>query len=187
MTLTWEEYWYVRVLAVLVVYQIQASQGEKASVGSVSNEHQPPRTTALKPRNPESFCTYYGHECKCLEKKKVNEKIFYSIMNCPECDEAEIEKATIAELQEWKRKAEIRDIDALRSYGRLVKEKARLEDEVVKLTIQLKITQENRKKDHLKKSNHEIGCELEYIAQVLDFRQENKFGEILRQIASRIK
>jgi hypothetical protein len=21
-------------------------------------------------RNPESFCTYYGHECKCLEKKK---------------------------------------------------------------------------------------------------------------------
>jgi len=29
-----------------------------------------PENAATRPRNPESFCTYYGHECKCLERKK---------------------------------------------------------------------------------------------------------------------
>jgi len=28
------------------------------------------RSVNKSPRNPESFCTYYGHECKCLERKK---------------------------------------------------------------------------------------------------------------------
>jgi len=36
-------------------------------------------------------------------------------------------------------------------------------------------------------SNHELGCDLEAIAQILEFRHEEELGAQLRQIASKIK
>lgn len=54
-------------------------------------------------------------------------------------------------------------------------------------TLALTRGHEKAKKDDMKLSNHEIGCKLEYTAQVLEFRGFEKLGEQLRYIASQIK
>jgi hypothetical protein len=54
--------------------KLKDSRGEQGADTQISGKVGISRTCSNLtriPRNPESFCTYYGHECKCLEKKKV--------------------------------------------------------------------------------------------------------------------